>query len=386
MSNADDARVTRFDIDYLRSFITLLVVAHHSFIAYGVYQHFDAEHYLRGAPIVDGQRWIVFDVLILLNDIFFMSLMFFISGLFVYRSLERRGLAGFLRERLVRLGLPFVIAVTCLMPIAYYPSYLLTGARIGLTDFWWQTLTRGPWPGGPAWFLWVLYAFAALAALLYRFAPKLLDVTAEVARIGRQQPARVFWLFAGVTLVVYVPMLSAFGPDRWFAKGPFAVQASRVLLYAAFFVGGMGTGMRGLGGGLLAKDGALARSWMRWVLASTAVFAFVVAVNLARVHKIIEWPSRVWDVSYALLFAPTVVLLSFAVLAVFVRFVWRRSSIWDGLSKHAYAIYVVHYVFVIWLQYGLLAWDAPAWVKGVVVLGGALGLSWLLAGMIRPRR
>src|SRR5262245_19891833 len=90
-------------VAYLRRFITVLVVAHHSVIAYGRYQRFDAAHYLDGAPLVDPQRWIGFDVFVLFNDTFFMALMFFISGLFVVPSLERRGDLGYQRERLRRL-------------------------------------------------------------------------------------------------------------------------------------------------------------------------------------------------------------------------------------------------------------------------------------------
>lgn len=43
----------------------------------------------------------------MLNDTFFMPLLFFVSGLFVWRSLERKGVAGFLLGRLTRLGIPF---------------------------------------------------------------------------------------------------------------------------------------------------------------------------------------------------------------------------------------------------------------------------------------
>jgi glucans biosynthesis protein C len=66
-------------IDYLRAFVVLLVLAHHSVIAYAPYAHFDQLHYLWGAPIVDTARWPGFDLLTLFNDIFFMSLMFFLS-------------------------------------------------------------------------------------------------------------------------------------------------------------------------------------------------------------------------------------------------------------------------------------------------------------------
>src|SRR5215467_13007348 len=43
------------------------------------------------------------------NDTFFMALMFLLSGLFVWPSLERKGSARFLRDRTLRLGVPFAV-------------------------------------------------------------------------------------------------------------------------------------------------------------------------------------------------------------------------------------------------------------------------------------
>lgn len=72
--------------------------------------------------MVDSQRWSGFALLIGFNDTFFMSLMFFLSGLFVWRSLARKGAAGFLRDRVLRLGVPFVIAAALIAPLAYLPD------------------------------------------------------------------------------------------------------------------------------------------------------------------------------------------------------------------------------------------------------------------------
>ena len=50
-------------VDALRTAVTLLVVLHHSILAYANFGFFDSKHYLRStAPVVDGQRWIGFEV------------------------------------------------------------------------------------------------------------------------------------------------------------------------------------------------------------------------------------------------------------------------------------------------------------------------------------
>src|ERR1700683_3132292 len=114
-------------IDYLRTTLTLMVLAHHSCLAYTTFP---------GGPIVDSTKSSIFDYAENFNDVFFMSLMFFVSGLFVYPALRRHGTWGFIRERLLRLGVPFVFAVVFLMPIAYYASWQLTGRSTGFVNFY----------------------------------------------------------------------------------------------------------------------------------------------------------------------------------------------------------------------------------------------------------
>src|ERR1700733_4814671 len=100
-------RIAAFD--RARTFIVMLVLLHHSVVNYTYF----------GSG--DRMRWLGFDLVVLFNDSFFMACMFFISGLFVRNSLARKGPLLFLRGRAWRLGIPFLISIFVLMPIAYYP-------------------------------------------------------------------------------------------------------------------------------------------------------------------------------------------------------------------------------------------------------------------------
>src|SRR5712675_1263823 len=115
-------------LDRARTFITLLVVLHHSVVNYTYFGN------------GDRMRWLGFDLVVLFNDSFFMACMFFISGLFVRDSLARRGPADFLRRRAWRLGVPFLISIFVIMPIAYYPSFVRynpEAADFNFLHFWW---------------------------------------------------------------------------------------------------------------------------------------------------------------------------------------------------------------------------------------------------------
>jgi peptidoglycan/LPS O-acetylase OafA/YrhL len=49
------------------------------------------------------------------------------------------------------------------------------------------------------------------------------------------------------------------------------------------------------------------------------------------------------------------------------------------LSASAYSIYLLHYPFVVWLQYALLDSNLVAPAKAAVVLAGSLAMSWLIS-------
>src|SRR6476659_4315201 len=80
------ARIVAFD--RARTFITLLVVIHHSVVNFTYFGN------------GDRMRWLGFDLVVLFNDSFFMAFMFLISGLFVHDSLTRRGAAEYSQARL----------------------------------------------------------------------------------------------------------------------------------------------------------------------------------------------------------------------------------------------------------------------------------------------
>jgi surface polysaccharide O-acyltransferase-like enzyme len=90
-----------------------------------------------------------------------------------------------------------------------------------------------------------------------------------------------------------------------------------------------------------------------------------------------------WQIASDLTWALACATLSFAFLAAFVRFVHKPSRIWDSLSANAYGIYLVHYVFVIWLQYALIPASLPGVAKGLFVFVGAAGLSWATTAALR---
>ena len=215
----------------------------------------------------DKARWLGFDLIVLFNDSFFMACMFLISGLFVCESLTQRGPLNFLANRAWRLGIPFLVSIFVLMPIAYYPTFLRYHLP-GTTDFnffhfWGHIFTVGPWPSGPAWFLWVLLAFDAIAALVWRLAPNAIPALGRAVYALRYRPGFAFIPFLVFSIVVYLPMRLYFGDAAWYEldnKYPLPIQTSRIFLYSGYFLVGVGIGAADLRSGIFAENGELARA------------------------------------------------------------------------------------------------------------------------------
>ncbi len=358
------ARTRDVSFDYLKATLVLMVVAHHSCLAYTTFAHFDPARYFASEPVVDSVRWRFFDYAENFNDVFFMSLMFFISGLLVLPSLRRSGPAAFLRDRLLRLGVPFVAGVLLVMPLAYYASWQLTGHDSGYLAYWHRNLAIDGSPPGPLWFIWLLLFFDLLAA------GACTAWNGRGASALKDRPLLAALLMFAVCAAVYLPARAAFGFGAWgaFFVRPLDFQLSRFALYLAWFAAGAWIGGEDLERGLLARDGALARHWRWWVLACFIAYNALIAAALT-VRGTVE----------TVLWVASCVASCFAFLALFRGAVRTRRRWMDSLSRAAYVIYLVHYVYVLWLQRMLLGVDAGAGVKFLCVFAGAATLSWLTA-------
>jgi surface polysaccharide O-acyltransferase-like enzyme len=366
-------------LDRARTFIILLVLLHHSVLNYTYFGH--------GDPM----RWLGFDLVVLFNDSFFMAFMFLISGLFVRDSLARKGPTIFLRDRAWRLGVPYLLSVFVLMPIAYYPTFLryhLPGTTdFNFLHFWWHTLTVGPWPSGPAWFLWVLLALDALAAAVWSIAPKVIQAFGQLIFSVRARPMAVFPVFLIASIAAYLPLHLAFGDASWLELGrfPLPIQTSRILLYAGYFFVGVGVGAVKLRTGLLAENGELARRWLVWCAFAMMFYGAILALVYVHHNWVADFnsPPLAWRVGYGLAFATFSAAMAFAVSAFFLRFAGSGWSLLDALRPSAYGVYLLHYIFIIWLQYALYDYSVPAIVKFAIVFVGTLSMSWGLTVMLR---
>ena len=378
---------TSLALGNLRAIVILTVLAFHSMLAYlgslpDEPHRFDVPPYdWQSYPIIDRDRWFGFDLFCAWHDVYLMSLMFFMSGLFVWTSLARRGSGPFLWDRFVRLGMPLVLAVYLLMPVALYPAYRVTAVDPSLAAYWQQWMALPFWPCGPQWFLWELLALNILAATIHRIAPGTGDALARWGAAMGAHPARFYLALATASALTYVPLALIYSPWSWFQLGPFAFQWCRPLHYLVYFFAGCAIGSYGLDRGLLASDGVLARRWPLWVCVGFATFLLWIGPTALVMGT--DQPHFALLFGSALGFALACAGGGTGVLALALRFATQRQRILDSLSQNAYGMYLVHYVFVVWLQYAMLGVLIPAIVKVAIVFTGTLLMSWAATAALR---
>ena len=261
----------------LRAFVILIVLAFHSVLAYlgslpAEPFPFDIAPFRWNAfPIVDSQRWFGFDIFCAFQDVYLMSFMFFMSGLFVWPSLRRKGSPVFLYDRFLRIGVPFVLrrvsadADRALSDLSRYRGPTPASAPIGSIGAHCRSgraARRGSC--GSSW------SSTSPPPRCFGLRRHGASNSAGCPPCGAADPLRYFAGLVTLSAIAYVPLALAFTPWAWKSFGPFSLQLCRPLHYAVYFFAGVGIGAHGLERGLLSVDGPLARHWTAWWIAASS--------------------------------------------------------------------------------------------------------------------
>ncbi len=141
--------------DNLRTYLIVLVVLHHIAIVYGVVGAF----YYYEPPYNDPLAFTVLGLFAVINQAYFLGVLFLISGYFSPGSLGHKGPPRFIKDRLIRLGIPLLVYFFVLNPITAIGLYYTPASLGGITT----PLTWQDYPKllglGPMWFVAMLLIF-----------------------------------------------------------------------------------------------------------------------------------------------------------------------------------------------------------------------------------
>lgn len=350
-------------LDNLRSFIILLVVVFHASMAY-----------MPNTPwwwyVIDSERSPFFDVFVLLNDVFMMPTLFFIAGYFAVKSLERNGTARFVREKIVRLVVPWIIGVIFLAPAVTYFIYVTRTATPPPYLYYWFHLFFGEsYQQAHYWFLGVLAIFCLLLALLYQ------RKWVKLTLLKATKPSGAFFMgFIVSGSSIFFAVNTIVNDYAWInVKYLLMIQPTRVVLYILYFALGIYACRRQwfISGGYCPCS-----RW--WSVSAIVTGVMFIGGKVIFANKAVLLAMAVNAFLHTLFCFCAV----FALLGIFQRWLNSKAFFWQRLSANSYAIYFVHQIPVFSLNYLLLSIHAGPFTKFFLSSSLALVISFGVCELI----
>lgn len=350
-------------LDNLRSFIVLLVVVFHASMAY-----------MPSAPwwwyVLDSQRNPFFDLFVLINDVFMMPTMFFIAGYFAVKSLVRTGTTQFVRDKMFRLVIPWIVGVIFLAPAVTYFIYITRTATPPPYFYYWFHLFFGEaYQQAHYWFLGALALFCLVLALVYQ------QNWLKLSVLTATNPSTAFlsgFVVLGSTAFFGINMMV--NDYAWVnVKYILMIQPTRFVLYILYFALGVYASRH-----QWFTSGGYCPSPRWWVPSA------VVAGGLFIGCKIIFAKNATIVVMAANAVVHTLFCLCavFALCSMFQRWGNSHAYLWRRLAANSYAIYFVHQFPVFSLNYALLNLDAGPVGKFFLASSLAVVISYVSCELV----
>ena len=402
----------RTELDAIRALVVVGLVFFHSALVFDTRDDF----YVKNPETTS-----VTTVFVGLAVVWAMPMLFAVAGLASWHSTRRRGSGGFVRERLLRLGLPLVFATVTIIPVppwlrlkadpSYHESYLrflprFFDVRLDLSDF--PFVLRGQYfEFGHLWFVVMLLVWSIVLAALVRWLPgghrarewlaagvrhrgavllAALPVAAITAVLGMEEPYAGWSRWAYLLFFLYGFVLAS--DDRFRAAMrrdavPAAVAA--VLL--------------SLGGliGLLIAGGDPFTDLTPFAIVARALYGAAGWCCLVAIMGLLdrrrsaarapapETPPAALpvDLSAAPPADPPVVPALVPALVQSVPAPGLRRRAYLYLAEAVLPLYILHQPIVVAVAYFVVGWHAPIAVKYVVLVVVSLALVLAVYDLVR---
>jgi len=381
--------------DNLRYLMVLLVLVFHSGASYGSMVSFWPYHDPNPTEFVD--------IIMLLFDVFMMSILFFIAGYFALPSLQKRGGSRFLEDKFKRLGIPWLVVTILVLPVLDYIHYYTQSIGKGLSPrnygaHWWLSMKKftefhiGPMRMSEyldmtehfyqryMWFLSLLLLFFVVFWLLYEAIKKWSGVSERPVREETATNRSIYLVlsFVGVLNVLIfalVKFLISSPADPfdmvWYSLGNLVqFETAKLAFYVPYF--GLGVYAYSKKWFTSGKDFGRPRMW-GLICFSLMVVNMLVGRTMTRTVE----PSMGLQLAFVVLYP----LWTLSFLGMFTAFASRRwnnpTPLGRELAANSYNMYLVHYVFAMTIPLLLSAWvGGPVLIKFVLVALSTVLLSY----------
>jgi glucan biosynthesis protein C len=379
---AEASKTSRlYFIDHMRSFLIILVVLHHVALVYGA--SLEGYYYVE-PPFTSPSAFVALLVFTIFNQSWFMGAFFLLTGYFTPGSYVRKGAGSFLKDRLLRLGIPLVVFYFVLSPVSFIGYFLMPSELTGITSpLTWQ----GFWSAypkflgmGPLWFVAMLLVFDigyALFRLLIGnesssskkkpFSPGYLSLVIFTLALALVSYLWRMVVPLGKTVLqfpslAYLPQYLSFfvigvvaSRHKWFQKIP--VSMSLFSLAAA----------------------ALAGVFLFPLAFSGHLFSLELTPALENAMGNGHWQSGVSALGDSI-FA---VGMCVGLLPLFRKLFSTQGWLGRFLSQQSYAVYIIHIPIIVYMAYAFRNVTAGSLLKFGLLSLVVVPLSFIVAGIVR---
>jgi len=355
-------------LDNLRITVIILVVVLHTAVTYsGI-----GGWYYKENEEVDLFSTIFFAFYLTFTQAYFMSLLFMVSGYFTQRSLLKKGTWKFMKGRLFRLGVPLLIYMFIIHPVAVklvYPDLDINWYLDGIGDFRFFSWT------GPLWFVEALLIYS----LIYIFIFKLF-IRREFRIRLKITPLNVSLLIAMITIIAFaVRLVYPIGTDFY------NLQFSFFTSYMVMFAMGILIYASGLFEQITFRDGK------RWLFVSLGfgIPSWLAIIMLGgpmegdmSIEGGMNWPAffyALWESFFCVTFI-------IALVGLYKYHVNVGGKFQHFLSDNAFGVFVFHAPVLIAISMILKDFVLHPIAKFFLVAALAISLSFLVSWLVRRIR
>jgi len=357
-------------LDHIRALAMLLGVFFHAAFSY-------AEYTQSVWLTTDIEKSFALEVFIWFGHLFRMALFFLIAGFFANLMVQKRGVFGFLKNRALRLGLPFFIfmplnAIAIIALLVYATGYIqdLNGAQQIVADSIRNETPNTDAPRtGVMWFVYNLMFFSIIAVILQKF---------NFAFIARLRG----WVFGSLTPLLLLPLILV--PALYYAGLPlaspelFTPEMWSYGYYGLFFLFGWHFFYHTEYLELVSRH---LNKLVASVLLAYPVFFYLMpqatmdtALSLSFDDKMAFDAGKLLAVG---LEAYLSVFLTLIALVLGRRFFDAQNQIARYISDASYWVYLVHLPLVFYFQIILTEVDLPVWIKFFITSGATLVIAFV---------
>jgi len=356
-------------VDNIRVLLTILVLLFHLMITYAGTGDW---WYKEGRE--DTITGVIGAWFLIVNQAYFMGLFLLISAYFVPGSYDRKGTGRFLKDRLIRLGIPLALYSWIIRPLlAYFDPVKFPGLRLPFWSFLTDKYFRDEavLGSGPLWFIETLLIFSVVYVLWRLLTRPRPAAPAVETHFPGSVPIALFALLLGI---------AGFLVRLWFPMGynfqPLNLQFPFFAQYIALFVVGLIAYRRNW---LLDLPDSLGRLWLGIGILTILLFwplmlgGGAITAGLDPFKGGWHWQA----LAYALWESFLCLGMCIGLIYAFRRYGNRQGRLASFLSPNAYTAYLIHGVVITAIAYAvrdvalypLLKWGLVALVAVPLCFG-----------------